>query len=1183
MGGLSYGQSSEFKVIESDTSCSPRESGEIIIDLPKSREDMAQKKPTLVSSSEHDCQHGTDDGQRGGSRPLNTLDAGKKRYINSRSTYLAGQRGGQTQPISNGFTTRDRKISSEQPSKRRKLDGSFLDVSATNSALAATARAAQATIVPKTAPTGRTMVDVISLGDSQDGADSSTPQSSVLDDHHNKDSHESLSMGAESHAPGAIATRKPAPQTSPSLNGHNQPHPGPHIQTQFGQALATWTPGSATASSAVSDGEQATNFLAEARRHRKASQDEDDEVQEVQPPRGGRKEQREARHRSNNTTPSRATPQHLHQPPESPDELQQDQHGRHQPIQPLSNQQSWTDTLTPNLSKTKEIPKTISKNIMGNPNSIGLRRSQASSKQEIKVLLESFSLRKIATASLPMMDDFYQVDVYSDGDFCIGPRNPKLVEGSAMLTSSVSRIISIDHTSGRGGLVRLHLRGNSEKHGSSEKHTLALESEKKAYGFVKILQGIDRKLNIIDREEGWMLKVLKNDTAKVMALTERGGQPQSTGSEHEVSKFFKPSKDAPRRPRLTDNLDAPGWSAGQRQQTVITGRDRRGSLSLSPTRSHHTADRIRTTEGNARSTVSRAESTEDFTERSTRARPMRSALRSSRTKEKSSSPKRTKYSESGKLGDPWSRPLVYPPAGKKRETVDFASLPRLDDDEFLNDTLIGFFSRYVQHQGERIHPDRVRNMHFFNSYFFESLTRDGKRKVNHSAVAKWTKNINLFKRDFVIVPINENLHWFLVIICNLPSFARSTEQVDDTNEDANQGSAPLPLATDGPHPDQAEHATRESFEELTLHDHAARSPGRTGKKGNKRKRPSLQKYDPKKPIIISLDSLGQPRSATCGFLKQYLVEEAKTQKIELDSKDIPAMSARAIPTQDNFSDCGLYVCMYLEQFMRDPDRFVRAILQREEFPWPERIESTELRSRLRNLIMNLHRLQENKEIDEPLPELGRIMFDSGHSENLPVSDDQTVPKSPPAPKAAHEARQQLEARMKVKIDTPEKAKNVCPQGTRAHDTGSQRQTRMKPTAPEAIIIEDDPESPSVAKAQKTPPQQSADISHHTDPMQLAQGLRRAREHQTQADDQRHDRADDVSTAFLHQARMHKTSGARNKGDGGAIDDVVFTTQQRQSQVSMEIPETQVAEEELLAVQLQAPSQARAAENEIISL
>lgn len=42
------------------------------------------------------------------------------------------------------------------------------------------------------------------------------------------------------------------------------------------------------------------------------------------------------------------------------------------------------------------------------------------------------------------------------------------------------------------------------------------------------------------------------------------------------------------------------------------------------------------------------------------------------------------------------------------------------------------------------------------------LTASQKR---HLRVTKWTKNVNIFEKDFIIIPINEQSHWFLVIIC----------------------------------------------------------------------------------------------------------------------------------------------------------------------------------------------------------------------------------------------------------------------------------------------------------------------------------------------------------------------------------------------------------------------------------
>lgn len=56
-------------------------------------------------------------------------------------------------------------------------------------------------------------------------------------------------------------------------------------------------------------------------------------------------------------------------------------------------------------------------------------------------------------------------------------------------------------------------------------------------------------------------------------------------------------------------------------------------------------------------------------------------------------------------------------------------------------------------------------MNFRKSYPFEFDTNLCKAEKRHCRVKTWTKGINIFEKDFIIVPINENEHWFLAIIC----------------------------------------------------------------------------------------------------------------------------------------------------------------------------------------------------------------------------------------------------------------------------------------------------------------------------------------------------------------------------------------------------------------------------------
>lgn len=29
----------------------------------------------------------------------------------------------------------------------------------------------------------------------------------------------------------------------------------------------------------------------------------------------------------------------------------------------------------------------------------------------------------------------------------------------------------------------------------------------------------------------------------------------------------------------------------------------------------------------------------------------------------------------------------------------------------------------------------------------------------------WTRHVDIFSKDFIIIPVNQNVHWFLAIIC----------------------------------------------------------------------------------------------------------------------------------------------------------------------------------------------------------------------------------------------------------------------------------------------------------------------------------------------------------------------------------------------------------------------------------
>ncbi|EAS31065.2 Ulp1 protease [Coccidioides immitis RS] len=140
----------------------------------------------------------------------------------------------------------------------------------------------------------------------------------------------------------------------------------------------------------------------------------------------------------------------------------------------------------------------------------------------------------------------------------------------------------------------------------------------------------------------------------------------------------------------------------------------------------------------------------------------------------------------------WTKPLVYPKVGKKRAEVEAHDLARLRVGEFLNDNLIEIYIRFLEHHLERQRPEILKRTYFFNSFFFASLTNTprGKKGINYQGVEKWTRSADIFSRDFVVVPINESAHWYMAIICNLPTlFTPSPDIQGDAGETMTTGKA----------------------------------------------------------------------------------------------------------------------------------------------------------------------------------------------------------------------------------------------------------------------------------------------------------------------------------------------------------------------------------------------------------
>ncbi|KAF4617751.1 hypothetical protein D9613_006040 [Agrocybe pediades] len=109
--------------------------------------------------------------------------------------------------------------------------------------------------------------------------------------------------------------------------------------------------------------------------------------------------------------------------------------------------------------------------------------------------------------------------------------------------------------------------------------------------------------------------------------------------------------------------------------------------------------------------------------------------------------------------------LVYPQNAQGAVNVTNGDLARLQPGEFLNDTLIEFGLKLWLKELEESHPDLAKQIHIFSSFFYKKLNSKKDMVQAFASVRKWTSKFDVFQKKYIIVPINEHLHWYLAIIC----------------------------------------------------------------------------------------------------------------------------------------------------------------------------------------------------------------------------------------------------------------------------------------------------------------------------------------------------------------------------------------------------------------------------------
>lgn len=84
---------------------------------------------------------------------------------------------------------------------------------------------------------------------------------------------------------------------------------------------------------------------------------------------------------------------------------------------------------------------------------------------------------------------------------------------------------------------------------------------------------------------------------------------------------------------------------------------------------------------------------------------------------------------------------------------DIATLAGLN---WLNDEVINFYMNMLMERGEK---DNHPKCYAFNTFFYPKIMSGG-----HSTVRRWTKKVDIFSYDYIIIPVHLGMHWCLCIV-----------------------------------------------------------------------------------------------------------------------------------------------------------------------------------------------------------------------------------------------------------------------------------------------------------------------------------------------------------------------------------------------------------------------------------
>ncbi|GAB6032823.1 hypothetical protein CHUAL_012025 [Chamberlinius hualienensis] len=336
---------------------------------------------------------------------------------------------------------------------------------------------------------------------------------------------------------------------------------------------------------------------------------------------------------------------------------------------------------------------------------------------------------------------------------------------------------------------------------------------------------------------------------------------------------------------------------------------------------------------------------------------------------------------------------VYPlPPLTERMQITTADFHCLNPETCLNDAIIDFYLKYVYF--EKLSERDRKRTYIFSSFFYKKLvnSRSASRarlsagRVSLSSddhrnrLKGWTKHVDLFEKDFVIIPINQRNHWYLAIIC-FPALAGEVknENAEDANTSIVDESAEIT--------EKVEVSVAKKNHQLVSYDYDSDSSNETVKlfsdslsesflsedvemedvenKAQEAATSNSEEEQHKIPCIIIFDSL-HPRgwSVLASNLREFLSNEweAKRNTPKVFDKETMKGAYPVVPQQCNYMDCGVYLLQYVESFFENPIKDFRVPICGLENWFSETIIESK-RKDIQELILKLSKEQTRRQND----------------------------------------------------------------------------------------------------------------------------------------------------------------------------------------------------------------------------